>query len=118
MKNLEDPTGPREDKTGLGDPQAFPREEAFACHPEKTVPNPREATADNLTGCYLPEEQAPNQPLRVPRIFEDGLPPRPKKEKSGRRESNPRQPAWEAGALPAELLPHKSLSSRCFNFPK
>ena len=25
---------------------------------------------------------------------------------SGRRDSNPRQPAWEAGTLPAELLPH------------
>ena len=25
---------------------------------------------------------------------------------SGRRDSNPRQPAWKAGTLPAELLPH------------
>ncbi len=25
--------------------------------------------------------------------------------RSGRRDSNPRQPAWEAGTLPAELLP-------------
>ncbi len=26
--------------------------------------------------------------------------------KSGRRDSNPRQPAWEAGTLPTELRPH------------
>ncbi len=26
--------------------------------------------------------------------------------KSGRRDSNPRQPAWKAGTLPTELLPH------------
>jgi hypothetical protein len=26
---------------------------------------------------------------------------------SGRRGSNSRQPAWKAGALPTELLPHK-----------
>src|SRR5437868_10400887 len=25
---------------------------------------------------------------------------------SGRRDSNPRQPAWKAGTLPTELLPH------------
>ncbi len=25
--------------------------------------------------------------------------------KSGRRDSNPRQPAWKAGTLPTELLP-------------
>src|SRR3954468_6454880 len=29
---------------------------------------------------------------------------------SGRRASNPRQPAWKAGALPAELHPHASRS--------
>jgi hypothetical protein len=28
---------------------------------------------------------------------------------SGRRDSNPRQPAWRAGALPAELLPRRAL---------
>jgi hypothetical protein len=28
------------------------------------------------------------------------------REKSGRRDSNPRQPAWKAGTLPTELLPH------------
>ena len=28
-------------------------------------------------------------------------------EKSGRRDSNPRQPAWKAGTLPTELLPHE-----------
>src|SRR4029077_7513891 len=28
---------------------------------------------------------------------------------SGRRDSNPRQPAWEAGTLPTELLPLGSL---------
>lgn len=27
--------------------------------------------------------------------------------RSGRRDSNPRQPAWEAGTLPTELLPHQ-----------
>ena len=27
---------------------------------------------------------------------------------SGRRDSNPRQPAWKAGTLPTELLPHIS----------
>src|SRR3989440_7490757 len=27
---------------------------------------------------------------------------------SGRRGSNPRQPAWKAGTLPTELLPHSS----------
>lgn len=32
---------------------------------------------------------------------------------SGRRDSNPRQPAWEAGALPTELLPQRpEISSR------
>ncbi len=29
------------------------------------------------------------------------------KEWSGRRDSNPRQPAWKAGTLPTELLPHR-----------
>src|SRR2546421_8492895 len=28
------------------------------------------------------------------------------RQKSGRRGSNPRQPAWKAGTLPTELLPH------------
>ncbi len=27
-------------------------------------------------------------------------------DRSGRRDSNPRQPAWKAGTLPPELLPH------------
>src|SRR5262249_34233768 len=31
--------------------------------------------------------------------------PRCSLERSGRRDSNPRQPAWKAGALPAELHP-------------
>jgi hypothetical protein len=32
--------------------------------------------------------------------------------KSGRRVSNPRQPAWKAGALPTELLPPAALARR------
>jgi hypothetical protein len=28
---------------------------------------------------------------------------------SGRRDSNPRPPTWKAGALPAELLPHRAV---------
>ena len=31
---------------------------------------------------------------------------RPKKRWSERRDSNPRQPPWQGGALPAELLSH------------
>jgi hypothetical protein len=30
---------------------------------------------------------------------------------SGRRDSNPRRPAWKAGAPPTELLPHRSRST-------
>ena len=30
--------------------------------------------------------------------------------KSGRRDSNSRQPAWKADALPTELLPHELLT--------
>lgn len=33
-------------------------------------------------------------------------PKKMKEEESGMRDSNPRPPAWQAGALPAELMPH------------
>jgi hypothetical protein len=35
---------------------------------------------------------------------------------SGRRGSNPRHPAWEAGILPTELLPHGKLSKTGCSF--
>ena len=39
--------------------------------------------------------------------------------KSGRRDSNPRQPAWKAGTLPTELLPQSYfLSESCEQFTK
>lgn len=37
---------------------------------------------------------------KKPESFDSGF------KKSGRRGSNSRQPAWKAGALPTELLPH------------
>src|SRR5579883_1219302 len=35
-------------------------------------------------------------------------------EKSGRRDSNPRQPAWKAGTLPTELLPQRDCLARAW----
>jgi hypothetical protein len=32
---------------------------------------------------------------------------------SGRRDSNPRPSAWEADALPTELLPHRRVMAIC-----
>src|SRR6188474_1673247 len=37
---------------------------------------------------------------------------------SGRRDSNPRHPAWKARALPTELLPLNSLTRRDFDDPR
>jgi len=37
---------------------------------------------------------------------------------SGRRDSNSRQPAWKAGTLPTELLPHLRLNTGCEQFTK
>jgi hypothetical protein len=36
-------------------------------------------------------------------------------EVSGKRDSNPRPSAWEADALPTELLPHRRLMAICAN---
>ena len=44
-------------------------------------------------------------PMRVPARDPHRCPRRPRTE-SGRRASNPRHPAWKAGALPTELRPH------------
>ena len=33
---------------------------------------------------------------------------------SGRRDSNPRQPAWKAGTLPTELLPHSYATGKFY----
>lgn len=35
---------------------------------------------------------------------------------SGKRGSNPRPLAWEANALPTELLPHNEIKLTLFNF--
>jgi hypothetical protein len=35
------------------------------------------------------------------------------KELSGKRDSNPRPSAWEADALPTELLPHRRVMAIC-----
>ena len=34
---------------------------------------------------------------------------------SGKRDSNPRHPAWKAGALPSELLPLATVSTMIIN---
>jgi hypothetical protein len=36
-----------------------------------------------------------------------------KREVSGKRDSNPRPSAWEADALPTELLPHRRVMAIC-----
>ena len=45
-------------------------------------------------------------PFGCHKTASEALPERRFSQESGRRDSNPRQPAWKAGTLPTELLPH------------
>src|SRR4051794_38705957 len=71
------------------------------CHPKSRQDVAAHLFAHHKTACLLTlsplacHEAACSEPVKRRFIG-----------KSGRRDSNPRQPAWKAGTLPTELLPH------------
>ena len=75
------------------------------------------AAADPLGALYAParsrsSEQQKNGATGRPKNHPEEKNPTAKRGGgvpwSGRRDSNPRQPAWQAGALPTELLPREA----------
>ena len=108
----------RADPTRSGDQRPRGSPKSRRKRPNRKAPRPRAPLA--FSPCGAPPVWAITAPIRVRPVLRDawaaGLgdacgprrrldPGIPARDWSGRRDSNPRHPAWKARALPTELLP-------------